>query len=184
MSAPNVLQEVTADLTSDGDECEVGEWTLRLTVAPDEWSQPIEDMGEEEWYGRVEYATWADYGVRVDRAGYTYHHWDGHYTRPEWADGAAELLRPHFTDPMWWRPADDVVKDQGLRDRMRCSLLDLLEWGYSVVTVEAFRHRDLYGRGCVEAVASIGGVEPGDGCVEDMIPDVVAEVLAQIGGSD
>lgn len=166
-----LLQEVTADLASDGDECEVGEWTLRLTVAPDEYANPMDDMAEGEWYGRVEWAEWAPF-YRGER-----------YVRPEWADGGAELLRPHFTEPMWWRPADDVVKDQGLRDRMRRSLLELLEYGYSVVTVEAFRHRDIYGKGCVEAVASLGGIEPGDDGA-GVIGDVVAEVLAQIGGSD
>jgi hypothetical protein len=173
VTAPTgLMQDIVAELSDDGDEVEVGAWTLRLTVAPDEWADVMADMKEGEWYGRGEWAEWVHYSTT---------HYDGHYTRPEWADGAAELLRPHFTDPMWWRPADDVVKDRELRDRMRRSLLELLEFGYSVVTVEAFRHRDIYGKGCVEAVASIGGVEPGDDG-PGVIGDVVAEVLAQIGG--
>jgi hypothetical protein len=167
---PTVVEELAADLMSDGDECEVGAWTLRLTVAPDEWADVVADMGEGEWYGRVEWAEWAPF-YRGER-----------YARPEWADGAAELLRPHFTDPMWWRPADDVVKDRELRDNMRRGLLDLLEFGYSVVTVEAFQHRDIYGRGCVEAVATLGSVEPGEGVVADIVPELVAEVLAQVEG--
>lgn len=186
MSAPARFEPDAGELRVDGDECEVGAWTLRLTIQPDDWSQPIEDMAEGEWYGRVEYAKWADYATRYatngDGTEYSYTIWEGHYTRPDWADGGAELLRPHFTEPMWWRPADDVVRDRELRDRMRRSLLELLEWGYSVVTVEAFRHRDIYGRGCVEAVASIGGVEPGDDG-PGVIGDAVQEVLAQIDES-
>lgn len=164
----DTIQDIIAELAADGDECEVGAWTLRLTIAPDEYADPMEDMGEGEWYGRVEYAKWAPF-YRGER-----------YARPEWADGGAELLRPHFTDPMWWRPADDVVRDRELRDRMRRSLLELLEFGYSVVVVEAFRHRDIYGRGCVEAVASLGRVAEWGDDVADIVGDVVAEVLTQL----
>jgi hypothetical protein len=171
MTAPTVLQDIAAELVADGDECEVGAWTLRLTVETDQYQNPMADMVEGEWYGRVESAKWVDYS----RA-----HWEGHYTRPDWADGGAELLRPHFMEPAWWRPADDVVRDHELRDRMRTNLLTLLEFGYQAATVEAWRHRDIYGRGCVEAVASIGGLEPLEGVIEDVVPELVAEVLEQI----
>ena len=167
MSARDVLWDIVADLASDGDECEVGAWTLRLTVATDEWADVVADMGKGDWCGRVEWAEWAPF-YRGER-----------YARPEWADGAAELLRPHFTDPLWWRPDADVVKDRELRDRMRRSLLELLEFGYSVVTVEAFRHRDIYGRGCVEAVASISGVDPGAD-----VADVVIDPPGRSAGAD
>lgn len=157
------------ELRWDGDTVELpnGE-TLTLHVEPDQDTSILDEQGEGVWCGRLE---WAEPN----------HYTDG-YVRPEWADGAAELLRPWFTEPLWWRPATDVVKDRELRDRMRRSLLELLEFGYSVVTVEAFRHRDIYGRGCVEAVASLGSVEAClDGVLADVVPEVVAEVLEQIG---
>jgi hypothetical protein len=161
-----LLQDIAAELVDDGDECEVGAWTLRLTVEPDEYASIMDEQGEGVWCGQLAWAETARYS--------------DHYTRPDWADGGAELLRPHWSrDAIWWRPLDDCLRDRELRDRVRSTILDLMEFGYSVVTVEAFRHRDIYGRGCVEAVASLGMV---DECDLGIVHDLVAEVLAQISG--
>lgn len=154
-----MLDTIADELREDGDECEVGAWTLRLTIEPDQFMSIMDEQGEGVWCGRL---AWAE----------RRNSWDDHYTRPDWADGGAELLRPHFADPIWWRPLDDCLKDRELRDAVRRSVLELLEWGYSVVTVEAFRHRDLYGRPCVEAVGCLGGVDD-----FDAYPGLVAEIV-------
>jgi hypothetical protein len=160
------LQEMTAELVHDGDETVIGDWTLRLTIGPDEYASVIDDTGEGTWFGRLDWAR-----RDPDRSC---------YTRPEWADGGAELLRAGFFDRLWWRPDADVVRDRELRDRLRRDLLMTLEYGYSVVVIEAWRHRDLYGRGCVEAVASLGGVASWGDDFAFIVQDVVAEVLGQI----
>lgn len=114
--ADDLLRRERVDLDHDG-------YTLTLHTEPDEHMSIMDEQGEGVWCGRLEYAT-------EDR-------YSGHYIRPDWADGGAELLRAtRGYDAIWWRPLDDCLSDRTVRDAVRRTILDLLESGYVGCWVE------------------------------------------------
>lgn len=159
-----MLNTIADELREHGDECEVGAWTLRLTIEPDEWVSPFDypdSLGRLAW-------------VNTNR------HTGQHEPRPDGFDGAACIIHggQRSFDPCWWQPPEGVKPGTDEYESAKAYAWERLNFGYSVVTVEAFRHRDLYGRPCVEAVASLGGV---DDIYPALVAELVAEVLDQIG---
>ncbi len=136
------------DLDHDG-------YSLELHVEPDEGMSIMDEQGPGVWCGRLEYA-------REDR-------YSGHYVRPDWADGGAELLRAtRGHDAIWWRPLDDCLRDREVRDAVRRTVLDLLECGYSVVWVELTTPDDVY------QSTTVGGV---DEPYAELIGELIGETL-------
>lgn len=141
---------------------------LVMVIDHDEWSNPMDDMGEGTWAGRVEFG---------NRDPYT-----GHDRRPDGMDGRARKLRVgHGGDPVWWQvPAD--VPDDAIPTMAR-NIEDLLEYGYSVVVVK-LRETVTDSRGEAHTVtvsmASMGGIEPFPDAdyLAYVAADLVAEVLA------
>lgn len=141
--------------------------TLVMVVDHDEWSNPMDDMGEGTWTGRVEF------GTRSRTTGYD--------QRPDGMDGRARKLQTRDGDPIWWQvPAD--VPDDAIPTMAR-NIEDLLEYGYLMVVVK-LRETVTDSRGEAHTVtvsmASMGGIEPFPDAdyLAYVAADLVAEVLA------
>ena len=140
---------------------------LTLSLEVDEWSDPLDDMGDGTWTGRVEF------GIR-DR-------WTGRDRRPDGMDGRARKLRVgRGGDPVWWQvPAD--VPDESI-PAMGAAISDLLEYGYLTATVHLWETvTDSRGKPhTVEvASASLGGIEPfpDHTYLHEIASELVGEVL-------
>src|SRR5690606_5029391 len=96
-----------------------GRW-LTMDVAPDEYANPMDDMDEGTWTGRVEWGT--------------RHPYTGYDVRPDGMDGRARKVYTDGRDSVWWQVPDDVPAES-IADMGR-TIRDLLEFGYSVVTVQ------------------------------------------------
>lgn len=114
---------IAANLTHDGDTFTMDDGReVELRVQTDEYMSIMDEQGPGMWCGQLEWTHQTnDYGWPI---------------RPEWADGGAEILRRERGDVLWWRPLDDCLKDRTIRDAVRSTVLELLEYGYSIVTVE------------------------------------------------
>ena len=139
--------------------------TIRYRFTPDEWSNPMDDMGEGAWTGRVEFGT--------------RHPYTGYDQRPDGMDGRARKLQTRGGDPVWWQvPAD--VPDDAIADFGR-SIADLLEYGYTVATVdlcETVVNSRGEGHTVVVNSASLGGIEPFP--TEEYACEVLAELIAEV----
>lgn len=159
--------EIVAALDDDGATYKLDdERTLRLRIEPDPFMSVMDDT---DFYGSLAFA---DVGHRNDY---------GRRERPDGFNGNAERLSAtHSYDAMWWQPPPDVKRGTETFHKVRSALLELLECGYSIVTVELLHGTDGYGRPIVERVASLGGVEPfqyGDGTLAEILSDLLLEVL-------
>ncbi len=74
-------------------------------------------------------------------------------------DGRAEKLPVSRGYWCWWQAPDDVVRGSDNFDAFRNAVREILEMGFYIVTLEALRGVDAYGRAIVVAVASLGGVD-------------------------
>lgn len=140
--------------------------TIRYRFVADEWSDPMDDMGEGTWTGRVEFGT--------------RHPYTGYDQRPDGMDGRARKLRVgRGGDPVWWQvPAD--VPDDAIEDFGR-SIADLLEYGYVMAEVDLRETVvDSRGEGHIVVVnsASPGGIEPFP--TEEYACEVLAELIAEV----
>lgn len=163
------LAHLLADLGDDGDTVELPDGrTLRLRIEPDQDQR----MPDGDWFGAIEFvksprrdSIAADYGYP-------------HSARPAGFDGAAEILRCNNCDPVWWQPPEDARKDRHLRDSMRSTLVNVLEYGYCGLVLELCDGRDAYGRPIVVNMASLWGIEPfpDAGYVAEVVADLAAEL--------
>ncbi len=137
------------ELRWDGDTVELpnGE-TLTLHVEPDQDSSVFDEAGEGMWVGMLEWTHRTnDYGWPI---------------RPDWADGGAEILQRDHNSALWWRPLEDCLRDRELRNKLRATLCELLEYGYSIVGVE-YRGETAWIGGC-----------------NDVYPELVSEQAAEV----
>lgn len=160
-----VLADIAADLASDGDEVELPDGrTVRLSIEAD---SDASVMGDGDWYGAL---AWSEES--------SWSRWRA--PRPDGFDGNAEIIRPtQGHDELWWQPPADMARGTDAFDKLRATLCDVLDYGYVWASVEVFTHRDIYGRGCVENVASLGGIEAmyDAGYMAEVVGDLLAEVL-------
>lgn len=121
---------------------ELGEYTLRLSTAPDD-ANPFEEF---ECYGRVEPAGRGGWGS----------------CRPAGFDGSAEKLRLQ-AGTFWWQPYREGRKVYG-GSKERAYVADLIDYGLQVLELELLGPVwDAQGRQHASIAldsACIGGVEP------------------------
>ena len=140
--------------------------TLVMVMDYDD-ANPMDDMGEGFWTGRVEF------GIRSRTTGYDH--------RPDGMDGRARKLQTRDGDPIWWQVPDDVPADA--IPTMARNIADLLEYGYLAVGVK-LRETVTDSSGGAHTVtvreAWLGGIEPFPDTeyLADMAADLIAEVLA------
>lgn len=131
--------------------------SLRLRCEQDDYS-----VLDDDWYGKI-----APEKYR----------WGTREYRPEGFNGRARKIRTR-SDTFWWQPPDDVTDDQ--LNNLLNTLVDILEYGYSVLTLELLApERDIYGYRPVLAAASLGGMEPFPD--DDHVRDVVADLACELG---
>lgn len=139
--------------------------TLVMVVDRDD-ANPMDDMGEGFWTGRVEFGT---------RNPYT-----GYDQRPDGMDGRARKLQTHGGDSIWWQVPADVP--DGSVPAMARNIADLLEYGYLEVGVK-LRETVTDSIGGTHTVtvreAWLGGIEPflDRWYLADVAADLIAEVL-------
>lgn len=88
--------------------------------------------------------------------------WEYQPKRPEGFDGMAEKVHTQG-DSFWWQPPADLREGwvtSPLRDTLRQSVQDILDYGFRVFTVELCDGENAYGDLIVVDYASLGGVEP------------------------
>lgn len=123
---------------------------LRLTEEPD-CDTRISDF---ECYGSVEMChTDRDTGQTAER--------------PKGFDGMAEKIWDVYGTAYWWQPTPrlwgiepaDWYANDAMRRASRQEVIDLLSFGFKVITLELCEGTDFYGRPIVIAAQSISGVE-------------------------
>lgn len=140
--------------------------TLVMVVEADD-ADPMDDMGEGTWTGRVEF------GTRSRTTGYD--------QRPDGMDGRARKLPTRDGDPIWWQVPDDVPADA--IPTMARNIADLLEYGWRKIGVK-LRETVTDSSGGAHTVtvreAWLGGIEPFPDAdyLAYVAADLVAEVLA------
>lgn len=106
--------------------------------------------------------------------------WGYDAERPQGFDGGAYKL--HFGrsgEPIWWQPPADFVGDV---DKLRRTVVRLLEEGYSFVRVDVDEKCACCGQWKNVGAASLGGVDLGDWReVDANLVEVVGELLAEVG---
>lgn len=123
---------------------------LRLIETPDHDTR-INDF---ECYGRVEQCfTDRSTGLTTER--------------PKGFDGMAEKVWDCSGVAYWWQPTPrlwgiepaDWLANTDLRRQSRQEVIDLLSFGFKVITLELCDGTDFYNRPIVTAAVSLGGVE-------------------------
>ena len=140
--------------------------TLVMVVVIDD-ANPMDDMDEGTWTGRVEF------GTRDRTTGYD--------VRPDGMDGRARKLQTRGDDPIWWQVPADVPDDA--IPAMARNIVDLLECGYIAVGVKLREAvTDSIGGAHTVTVreAWMGGIEPfpDPEYLAYVAADLIAEVLA------
>lgn len=160
------IETVANDLIY-GDDVTIGDGRiLRLTIVDDDWD--TSSMFDEDCFGRLQ---WID--TRVSRY---------NRSRPDWCDGSARIIHVMGNGgSYWWQPPSDIKSDVDAIRKMAKCLVDVLEYGLQIVTVEICRNEvDYYGNPIVDDAMSIGGVgwHVGD---NDYRRGIVADLLTEIG---
>jgi hypothetical protein len=160
-----------ADVLSDGLNMtygapnlhKVGDVLYRAEMSPD--MESFENLRD---YGDV----WGDTGWTRDN--------DYGSVRPDWATGRAEILNHDHGHSLWWEPPTDVVVGTAEHKGLRRNVRDLLEYGFSVATIERCEGTDGYGRPIVRDVASLAGIEPysDDAYLTSIVSDLLDELDA------
>lgn len=159
----DVTPEMLDMLTQDQDTYDLGDGrTLRLLIQPDEGVNPFDGT---DIYGQVKEPKRSQYYLNE---------------RPDDFDGNAEKLhvgRSH--DEWWWQPPTDGPKrGTPLFDEIRALVIDLIEFGYIVVTVELLNSEDAYGRPIVVQVQSLGGVEPRPN--KEYLAEIITDLIEEM----
>lgn len=157
---PTIIAAIeAADMSSlsyDGGTITLPEgWTLRCTVETDQWSNPLDDMGEDMWTGAVTTS-------RIDSI--------GHAIRPDGFDGKAEILDRDWHTAMWWQVPADVERGSETYYSLRREILDLLHYGYEIITLSLVAPN-----GTIVADTSLGGISP-NSKPEEIAADMLGEV--------
>lgn len=111
-----------AALNHDGAELRLPSGhVVRVDITPDEWADPMDEVGEGTCWGRVE---WAEDRYRI-----------GSTVRPEGMDGAARIIdRGHYR-ALWWQPPADIVRDPAMLASTERRLRAMFAEGLAVATV-------------------------------------------------
>jgi hypothetical protein len=143
-----------SNFTFDGDTATIGGYEYTIRVESDPYMSLLDEQGEGVWCGRIE---WADN-----------HPYSGYPCKPnDFVNGRTMKLTTDRSSTLWWEvPAD--VKPEYVAE-FRRSLLDILEYGYSIVMVES---SDGFSSG------PIGGIEFGAD-LDDVASDLIAEIEYQ-----
>ena len=153
-----------AQLRGDGDTLELADGRmLRLKIEVDQDAS----INDSDVYGHVEQYS-HDY-IR-----------DGHAERPNDFTGNAEKIQTDRGSWIWWEPPADGPKRGTLGfGNFRRQVRDLLEMGFSGVTLELCSGTDAYGRPIVINVASLWGIDSFEGgYLFEVVAELAAEVLA------
>lgn len=98
-----------------------------------------------------------------DCYGEVYHIWRGGQSeRPDGFDGMAEKIHTEY-DSYWWQPPADLKErwhDKELRNHLRDTVREILDYGFSIYKVEWCRGECVHGDPIIVEYATIGGVEP------------------------
>jgi hypothetical protein len=160
------LAEIVDDLAEDGDCHNLDDGrTLRLRIQPDEDYNPFE---ESDHYGQIVHTE--DRSLRNRDT--------GRYERPANFDGNAEKLQGGRSDAYWWQPpAWAHQRGTDAFTNLRRQVLDLLERGCYVVTVEVLCGTDAYGRPIVVDVASLSGIDSlDDGYLAEVVGNLISDL--------
>lgn len=110
---------------------------LVFQILPDEFAYIRDD---EDWIGKVAVC-------ERDRS------------RPDGFDGAARKVGSHHGDIYWWQPPSDVLGNDASVELLRRELIDILNYGYSLISVE-LQEQCSHGDWHEVAGTSIGGLGP------------------------
>lgn len=144
--------------------------SVRLSVDQDEYTSVVDESDPYGWVGVLAWDRGTDEYGRPGR-------------RPAGMTGAAAVVHRDGAYRVWHEPPADIRSDAAAVASLRGYVRDLLDCGYSVVTVElAGPDTDAYGRPVVHYVASLSSVGLVGTADEsaDHLRDVVAELLAII----
>lgn len=122
-------------------QCAEGTFRFTFYEEPDEFY----DIRDDDWYGKIERAESHPYRFGCNAQ------------RPEGFDGRARLLKTRY-DAVWWQPADDM--DDVMIDSAREFLMNILEYGYFVHSVEVERKCDCCDKWSTVGSSCRGGNEP------------------------
>jgi hypothetical protein len=151
-----------AELDEDGATFALADGrSLRLRIGPDD----VNPFDETDIYGAI---GWSVPNVVTGRD-----------QRPDGFTGNAEKLYDRG-GPVWWEPPADgpARTDRVEFAKFRRLVRDLLECGWSIVTLELLQGADAYGRPIVRAAASLAGLEPS--CDSDYLADVLGDLLDEV----
>lgn len=154
---------IVAALTDHGDTFELPDGrTLRLKVEHDPYTSIMDEQGEGVWCGRLE---WDD--SRTENA-------YGYRMRPDGFTGRAEVISRDRDARLWWEVPGDIVIGSDHHRTFRQTILELLEYGYKMVTVELCEECDHGGEHVVN-FDTVGGC---DSVYPELVADLVSEVLS------
>lgn len=108
------------------------------------------------------------------------------HQRPEHFDGNAEMLYVgRGNSACWWQPPllDKAERqrwhtDSTWRKTMRQTTIDIIEYGFYIMTLEVTKGTDAYGEPVVVDYTTIGGIEPynTDSHLAELIYDMVQDL--------
>lgn len=112
----NVTDDIIDALDDDGDEVEVGRYTVRLHIEPDHET----NINDYDSYGSF-------------AGSYRYTDSESRTRRPDGYDGAARKMQVGRGDWVWWQPPADIKNDREATDTLSHLVRDLIECGFTSV---------------------------------------------------
>jgi hypothetical protein len=151
------------DLQNDGNTIELTDGRrLRMRIEVDQDAS----INDYEADGRVEWTRDNSYGSQ----------------RPADFTGRARNLDHSFGSTLWWEiPAPEMIGDVWTDAEMRSQearIRKLVEYGFSVVTLELLDGADAYGRPVVTQYQRLGGIDSVDN--GEYLTELVRDLLAQM----
>lgn len=153
-------REALKDLNSHGDTLDLGDGrTLRLVIEVDE-DTTLNDYDSD---GKVQ---WTRSNV-----------YSGHSTRPDGFTGRARIIIRDGNNSLWWEPYFELTEEQIKAEQPR--IVDLVTYGWKVITLEILQGEDFYGKPIVVNAATLGGVDlSGD---DNYLASVVSDLASELG---